>query len=143
MLPIRGDLSLPRGRIAVTARITCALSPSGDSGGLASPVSASPYPPLRLAQGRLLQGREDGALKVLVTYNKLKAWATTPGAAQFENCGGASRGDPSARWRKRGPRDDGGLERERRRFRLWVYGYVVMPEHVCFMLSERQRDTSW
>jgi len=32
MLPIRGDLSLPRGSIAVTARITCALSLSGDSG---------------------------------------------------------------------------------------------------------------
>ena len=34
------------------------------------------------------------------------------------------------------------LERVRRRFRLQVYGYVVMPEHVHLLLSEPQRDTS-
>src|SRR5579864_2847777 len=34
------------------------------------------------------------------------------------------------------------LERVRRRFRLRVYGYVVMPEHVHLLLSEPQRDTS-
>jgi len=28
------------------------------------------------------------------------------------------------------------LERTRRRFALWVYGYVVMPEHVHLLLSE-------
>src|SRR5207244_3709935 len=34
------------------------------------------------------------------------------------------------------------LERVRRSFRLHVYGYVVMPEHVHLLLSEPQRDTS-
>src|SRR6266446_8588991 len=35
------------------------------------------------------------------------------------------------------------LERVRRSFRLQVYGYVVMPEHVHLLLSEpQQRDTS-
>ena len=34
------------------------------------------------------------------------------------------------------------LERVRRRFRLQVYGYAVMPEHVHLLLSEPQRDTS-
>src|SRR6202158_1406618 len=34
------------------------------------------------------------------------------------------------------------LERVRRSFRLQVYGYVVMPEHVHLLLSEPQRDTS-
>src|SRR5882672_10744603 len=33
------------------------------------------------------------------------------------------------------------LERVRRRFRLQVYGYVVMPEHVHLLLSEPQQDT--
>jgi putative transposase len=33
------------------------------------------------------------------------------------------------------------LERVRRSFRLHVYGYVVMPEHVHLLLSEPQRDT--
>ncbi|MBZ5649689.1 MAG: transposase [Acidobacteriia bacterium] len=33
------------------------------------------------------------------------------------------------------------LERVRRSFRLEVYGYVVMPEHVHLLLSEPQRDT--
>ena len=33
------------------------------------------------------------------------------------------------------------LERVRRRYRLYVYGYVVMPEHVHLLLSEPQRDT--
>src|ERR1700724_19001 len=33
------------------------------------------------------------------------------------------------------------LERVRRRFRLHVYGYVVMPEHVHLLLSEPQLDT--
>ncbi len=32
------------------------------------------------------------------------------------------------------------LERVRRGFRLQVYGYVVMPEHVHLLLSEPQRD---
>jgi REP element-mobilizing transposase RayT len=34
------------------------------------------------------------------------------------------------------------LERVRRSFRLQVYGYAVMPEHVHLLLSEPQRDTS-
>src|SRR2546421_5817465 len=34
------------------------------------------------------------------------------------------------------------LERVRRRFRLQVCGYVVMPENVHLLLSEPQRDTS-
>jgi hypothetical protein len=34
------------------------------------------------------------------------------------------------------------LERVRRIFRLQVYGYVVMPEHVHLLLSEPQEDTS-
>jgi len=34
------------------------------------------------------------------------------------------------------------LERVRRSFRLQVYGYVVMPEHVHLLVSEPQRDTS-
>jgi putative transposase len=34
------------------------------------------------------------------------------------------------------------LERVRRKFRLQVYGYVVMPEHVHLLLSEPMRDTS-
>jgi hypothetical protein len=34
------------------------------------------------------------------------------------------------------------LERVRRRFRLQVYGYAVMPEQVHLLLSEPQRDTS-
>ena len=33
------------------------------------------------------------------------------------------------------------LERVRRSYRLYVYGYVVMPEHVHLLLSEPQRDT--
>ena len=33
------------------------------------------------------------------------------------------------------------LERVRRSFRLQVYGYVVMPEHVHLRLSEPQQDT--
>jgi putative transposase len=33
------------------------------------------------------------------------------------------------------------LERVRRRFRLQVYGYVVMPEHVHLPLSKPQQDT--
>src|SRR5216683_1516298 len=33
------------------------------------------------------------------------------------------------------------LERVRRGYRLSVYGYVVMPEHVHLLLSEPQRDT--
>src|SRR5712671_3698685 len=32
------------------------------------------------------------------------------------------------------------LERVRRSYRLYVYGYVVMPEHVHLLLSEPQRD---
>jgi len=34
------------------------------------------------------------------------------------------------------------LERVRRSYRLHVYGYVVMPEHVHLLLSEPQRDAS-
>src|ERR1700720_1174005 len=34
------------------------------------------------------------------------------------------------------------LERVRRSFRLHVYGYVVMPEHVHLLVSEPQRDMS-
>jgi len=34
------------------------------------------------------------------------------------------------------------FERVRRSFRLQVYGYVVMPEHVHLLLSEPQQDTS-
>src|SRR5260370_21724179 len=34
------------------------------------------------------------------------------------------------------------LERVRRSFRLQVYGYVVMAEHVHLLLSEPQRETS-
>jgi REP-associated tyrosine transposase len=34
------------------------------------------------------------------------------------------------------------LERVRRSFRLQVYGYAVVPEHVHLLLSEPQRDTS-
>jgi hypothetical protein len=34
------------------------------------------------------------------------------------------------------------LERVRRRFKLYVYGYVVMPEHVHLLLSEPQWDRS-
>ena len=33
------------------------------------------------------------------------------------------------------------LERVRRSFRLQVYGYAVMPEHVHLLLSEPQQDT--
>jgi|SRR5260370_26918483 len=33
------------------------------------------------------------------------------------------------------------LERVRRSYRLYVYGYVVMQEHVHLLLSEPQRDT--
>src|SRR2546427_12078285 len=33
------------------------------------------------------------------------------------------------------------LERVRRRVRLHVYGYAVMPEHVHLLLSEPQQDT--
>jgi putative transposase len=33
------------------------------------------------------------------------------------------------------------LERVRRSYRLYVYGYVVMPEHVHLLLSEPQEDT--
>jgi len=33
------------------------------------------------------------------------------------------------------------LERVRRSFRLRVYGYVVMPEHIHLVLSEPERDT--
>jgi|SRR5579863_71185 len=33
------------------------------------------------------------------------------------------------------------LERVRRSFRLRVYGYVVMPEHVHLLVSEPERDT--
>ena len=32
------------------------------------------------------------------------------------------------------------LERVRRKYRLYVYGYVVMPEHVHLLLSEPQQD---
>src|SRR5690348_3452919 len=34
------------------------------------------------------------------------------------------------------------LERVRRSFRLQVYGYVVMPEHVHLLLSEPEGDTN-
>jgi putative transposase len=33
------------------------------------------------------------------------------------------------------------LERVRRSFRLQVYGYVIMPEHVHILLSEPEKDT--
>jgi putative transposase len=33
------------------------------------------------------------------------------------------------------------LERVRRSFGLYVYGYVVMPEHLHLLISEPQRDT--
>src|SRR5439155_452716 len=33
------------------------------------------------------------------------------------------------------------LERVRRSFRLHVYGYVAMPEHIHLLLSEPQQDT--
>ena len=33
------------------------------------------------------------------------------------------------------------LERVRRRYRLVVLGYVVMPEHVHLLVSEPQRDS--
>jgi putative transposase len=33
------------------------------------------------------------------------------------------------------------LERVRRSYRLYVYGYVVMPEHVHLLRSEPQHDT--
>jgi putative transposase len=33
-----------------------------------------------------------------------------------------------------------GLERVRRGFRLCVYGYVVMPEHIHLLMSEPQRE---
>jgi putative transposase len=33
------------------------------------------------------------------------------------------------------------LERVRRSFGLYVFGYVIMPEHVHLLLSEPQRDT--
>jgi putative transposase len=33
------------------------------------------------------------------------------------------------------------LERVRRSFRLRVYGYVVMPEHIHLLVSEPERDT--
>src|SRR5438477_8784836 len=33
------------------------------------------------------------------------------------------------------------LERVRRSYRLYVYGYVVMPEHVHLLLSEPPQDT--
>jgi len=33
------------------------------------------------------------------------------------------------------------LERVRRTYGLYIYGYVVMPEHVHILLSEPQRDT--
>ena len=33
------------------------------------------------------------------------------------------------------------LERVRRSFRLQVYGYVIMPEHVHLLLSEPEKDT--
>src|SRR5437870_875153 len=34
------------------------------------------------------------------------------------------------------------FEPVRRSYRLYVYGYVVMPEHVHLLLSEPQRDTN-
>jgi putative transposase len=33
------------------------------------------------------------------------------------------------------------LERVRRSYRLYVYGYIVMPEHVHLLLSEPPQDT--
>jgi putative transposase len=36
---------------------------------------------------------------------------------------------------------ESGLERVRRSFKLHVYGYVVMPEHVHLLFSEPQQDT--
>ena len=33
------------------------------------------------------------------------------------------------------------LERVRRSYRLYVYGHVVMPEHVHLLLSEPRQDT--
>ena len=33
------------------------------------------------------------------------------------------------------------LERVRRSYRLYIYGYVVMPDHVHLLLSEPQQDT--
>ena len=36
---------------------------------------------------------------------------------------------------------EAGLERVRRSFGLYVYGYVVMPEHVHLLLSEPREDT--
>jgi putative transposase len=33
------------------------------------------------------------------------------------------------------------LERVRRKYRLYVYGYVVMPEHIHLLLSEPERGT--
>jgi putative transposase len=33
------------------------------------------------------------------------------------------------------------MERVRHSYRLYIYGYVVMPEHVHLLLSEPQRDT--
>jgi putative transposase len=36
---------------------------------------------------------------------------------------------------------EAGLERVRRSFGLWVYGYVVMPEHVHLLISEPPRAT--
>jgi putative transposase len=33
------------------------------------------------------------------------------------------------------------LERVRQDYGLWVYGYVVMPEHVHLLVSEPERDT--
>ncbi len=36
---------------------------------------------------------------------------------------------------------ESGLERVRRSYRLYVYGYVIMPEHVHLLLSEPQRNT--
>jgi putative transposase len=36
---------------------------------------------------------------------------------------------------------ESGLERVRRSFKLQVYGYVVMPEHVHLLFSEPQQDT--
>src|SRR5271154_5126858 len=34
------------------------------------------------------------------------------------------------------------LERVRRNYRLHVYGYVIMPEHVHLLVSQPRRDTS-
>jgi putative transposase len=33
------------------------------------------------------------------------------------------------------------LERVRRSYRLCIYGYVIMPEHVHLLLSEPQEDS--